>query len=285
MTEVAPNAIDIAGLGADVQWTDGAAEATARAEGTADGRLAEILEWAAATQGRFPPTLPTRARCVVFGPVPDSLAAFAASLDVGLRAVEVEEEASVAEAFAVGTDAADAEVDSGTDLLVVADPDSAPAAAVLVGLLTGAEPVSLLPRGAQAIDTAAWIERAEHLRDARRRVAELRALPDHLLTALEHPPLAATLALVLRAVARRTPVLLDGTATVAAALLAADTQPRASRWWRIADACPDPVHARAAQELTQRPLLDLGVAGGRGTAGVLALALLRAAILTGAPNA
>ena len=149
--------------------------------------------------------------------------------------------------------------------------------AVLVGLLTGAEPVALLPRGGAAVDTGAWIGRAVALRDTRRRVADNRTRPGRLLEALDYSPLAATVGLVMQAVVRRTPVVLDGVGAVAAALLCHDVQARAGRWWRLADVSPDPVHTLAAAELGQRPLLDLGTAGGDGTVGLLTLPLLAAA--------
>jgi nicotinate-nucleotide--dimethylbenzimidazole phosphoribosyltransferase len=81
----------------------------------------------------------------------------------------------------------------------------------------------------------------------------------------------------MRAAARRTPLLLDGSCALAGALLCYDTQSRAGRWWRVADTSPDPVHSRAAEELGQQPLLDLRTSRGDGTAGLLALAVLRAA--------
>ena len=160
---------------------------------------------------------------------------------------------------------------------MVAGPDDSPAAGVLVGVLTGAEPVALLPRGAHAVDSAAWISAACRSRDARRRAAPLRDVPDDLLAAVGSPALSLITGLILRAAARRTPMVLDGTAAVAAALLCREFQARATRWCRLADSSPDPVHTRASGELGQRPLLDLGSTSSGGVAGLLCLPLLRAA--------
>lgn len=271
-------AIDLAALGAGVEWPDAEAALSARSTDFAPaGRLGELVEWLAATQGRFPPEPPSRPRLMVFGPVSPAVHALATSLDVGVRSVQIDAGTDVASALAAGSDVADEEIETGCDLLIVADPGAGPAAAVVVSLVTGAEPVALLPRGAAATDTAAWITRAETLRDTRRRVAELRNEPDRLLAALADPQLAATTGLILQGVALRTPVVLDGTAAVVAALLGHDVQSRADRWWRIADSCPDPVHARAVEELLQRPMLDLATSAGDGMAGVLTVALLRAA--------
>lgn len=282
-----PSDLDLAALGADVEWTDAAATTEARTGATpAGGRLDELTGWLAGVQSHYPPHPPKRVRCVVVGGASADTAAVAADLDVGLSTLDVTgtgtDADAVAAACAAGVDAADAEVDGGTDLLIVADPDPSPAAAVLVSVLTGAEPVALLPRGAAAVDTAAWIARATHLRDARGRALPARHDANALLTALGEPSLAATVGLVLRAAARRTPTVLDGTAALAAALLCHDVQPRSALWWRVADRSADPVHRAVVRELTVQPLLDLATTSGDGLAGLLTVPLLHAAAVRAA---
>jgi NaMN:DMB phosphoribosyltransferase len=267
-------------LGAGVGWPDAEAAGAARTRvDTGTGRLAELVEWLASTQGRFPPTTPARVRCILLGPVAATVADLAASLDVGVRAVELP--TSATDAFAAGSEAADHEIEAGADLIVLAGHDDTLVPTVLIGLLTGTEPVALLPRGAAAIDTENWIARAEQLRDARRRVADLRTRPDDLLAALDSPVLAAAAGFALCAAVRRTPVVLDGTAVLAAALLCVDSQSRASRWWQVADTSTERAHARALEQLGLRPLLDLGTSLGDGTAGLLAVTVLRAAVTPG----
>jgi nicotinate-nucleotide--dimethylbenzimidazole phosphoribosyltransferase len=266
-------------LGADVDWTDAEAAAAARAQvRPGSARLGELVEWLAATGGRFPPVLPTRPRCIVIGEVDDAVAELADSLDIGVRGVELPGDAATA--YGEGMKVADDEVDSGADLIVLAADDATNAAAVAVGILTGAEPVALLPRGPSAVDTQAWVARAEELRDTRRRVAPLRSRPDELLAALESPGLAAAVGFLLRAAGRRTPLVLDGTGAVAAAMFCYDVQTRIARWWQVADTSTDRVHQRVIEELAVRPLLDLGTSRGDGTAGLLAVAVLRAAATT-----
>lgn len=266
----------LAELGADIEWTDAAAARALRsAARPGTGRLVELAAWLASTKGHSPPR---RARCVAFGELPRHVTALAAMLDVGARAVPAED-VTVADAVAAGASAADREVDAGADLIVVAAPDASAAPAVAVGVLTNAEPVAMLPRGAAAVDTAAWIARAEHLRDTRRAVAGLRSDPDALLAATGDLVLASVTGFVLRAVARRTPLLLDGPAAAAAALLACRVQSRAGRWVRFADRSPDPVHVRALRDLDSEPVLDLGTTSGDGTAGLLALMVVRAAMV------
>jgi nicotinate-nucleotide--dimethylbenzimidazole phosphoribosyltransferase len=82
---------------------------------------------------------------------------------------------------------------------------------------------------------------------------------------------------LVRAAARRTPVLLDGVVATAAALVAQDLQPRCVRWWRSAQRTSEPAQAVALRRLGLEPILDLGVEAGDGTGGLLAVPMLRAA--------
>lgn len=266
-------------VGAGVGWPNVDAAAEARRLPTRPGRFAELVEWLAAVQGRFPPEMPRRGRGVLLGPISTAVAELGRRYDVGLRSCDLD--ADVTKSFAQGVDAADREIDEGADLLVLAGRDDTSAPAVLISVLSGAEPVALLPRGADAVDTERWVAAAEALRDGRREVAQLRNRPDELLAALGSPVIAAAAGFALRAAARRTAVVLDGAAILAAALLCVDSQPRAREWWQLADTTTDRAAARVPDRLERTPLLDLRVGDGDGTAGLLAAELLRAAIVTG----
>ena len=267
-------ATNLDALAARVEWPDAEAAASARSGSRpGQGRLDEVREWLAAARGGHPAPPLTRPRCVVVGPGQPA-SELAESLEVGVRTAEPP---AVADALEAGLRLADDEVDSGTDLLIVAAGGSSPAHAVVVSLLTSAEPIALLPRGAAATDTAAWITHAAHVRDTRRAVAGLRRDPAELLVRLGDAQLALTTGLVLQAVVRRTPLILDGTSAVVAGLLIADLVSRASRWWQVADVSPDPVHTRAVAEFDQSPLLNLQITSDDGTAGLLTVAVVRAA--------
>jgi nicotinate-nucleotide--dimethylbenzimidazole phosphoribosyltransferase len=267
---------DLLALGAEVRGTDAEAATAARAHARPSiGRLADLAEWLAATTGAYPPPRPGRVRMAIIGSGTASAAALADDAAVGL--VGLRDLAPDDDGFAAGVRAADDEVDGGADLLVLAARDATPAAAVAVGLLTNAEPVALLPRGAQAVDSRAWTEQAVRLRDARRSVASLRHSPAELLDTLDSPALALATGFLLRSVTRRTPVLLDGAAALAAGLICYDVQPRAAQWWRVSDSSADPVHARAAEHLLQQPILGLGASSGDGVAGLLAVTVVRTA--------
>lgn len=266
-------------VGAAVEWPDLDASAAARRAATRPGRFAELVEWLAGTQGRFPPQRPQRVRCVLLEPTPAATADLADRAGIGVRVLELSPDPG--KAFAQGLDAADREVDEGADLLVLAGRDATPAPIVLASVVTGLEPVALLPRGADAVDTEGWIADAETLRDRRRELAAVRSRPDELLAATDSSVIGAAAGVLLRTAVRRTGVILDGIAAVAAALLCVDSQPRARQWWQLADTG----NGRAQQKLVERleltPLLDLGAGTGDGVAGVLAAELLCAAAAVG----
>jgi nicotinate-nucleotide--dimethylbenzimidazole phosphoribosyltransferase len=266
-------------VGTGVGWPDIDAAAAARRVPTRPGRFAELVEWVAGVQGRFPPDRPHRVRLIRLGATDETVAELARRHDVGVRSCELEADAT--KAFAQGVDAADREIDEATDLLVLAGRDDTSAPAVLISVLTDVEPVALLPRGADAVDTGRWVAAAEELRDGRRKVAGLRNRPDELIAALGSPVIAAAAGLALRAAARRTAVVLDGDAVLAAGLLCVDSQPRAREWWQLADTSADRAAQRAAARLERAPLLDLRSGNGDGTAGLLAVEVLRAAVAGG----
>jgi nicotinate-nucleotide--dimethylbenzimidazole phosphoribosyltransferase len=265
---------DLLEISAGIRASDPAAAAAARSAVPADGgRLALLAGWLAATTGSRPfQDVPVR---LIHHPAARAeVAGSAARAGVPLRLLDP----SAGDPIDAGVAAADREIDEGAGLLLLAVADPAPtAAAVLVALVTGAEPVALLPRGPAAVDSAAWVARATELRDRRRHVLELRHQPARLLAELDAPVLAAMVGFVLRCAARRTPLLLDGTAAVAAALFAADLHTRAADWWQVADTFPDPVQQRVLSRLGQRPVLDLEANSGSGTSALLALPALHAA--------
>ncbi|HET6878033.1 MAG TPA: nicotinate-nucleotide--dimethylbenzimidazole phosphoribosyltransferase [Jatrophihabitans sp.] len=276
---------DLGSLGAEIAWTSSEAAIAVRDAFPAGyGRLGELAEWLAATRdGAVRPL--GRVRLLLAGDATPQVAEMAHRSGLGVRQLAPEPGADVLGAIRLGVAVADDEVDSGAELLVVACPAAPPdapvaaraAAAALAGALSGAEPVALLPRGRDALDTRDWIARAEYLRDSRRRLMAARGRPDALLGDIGDHALAMLAGLVLRATARRTPLVLDGAAALAAALLCRDIQPRAVRWWRAADTSPDPVHRRCCDELGLTPVLGLGTSAGHGLGGVLCLPLLHAA--------
>jgi nicotinate-nucleotide--dimethylbenzimidazole phosphoribosyltransferase len=89
--------------------------------------------------------------------------------------------------------------------------------------------------------------------------------------------LAALAGFCLQAAARRTPVLLDGLVTTAAALVADELNGGARAWWLLAQRSPEPAMAIAAQHLGLTPVLDLGVRLDDGTGALTVVPLLQMA--------
>ena len=271
--------MDLVAAGADIEWPDSEA-GTALREQLADasdyGHLASLAQWWRAVRPHESLELP---RGVFLGaPVSDVVAAAADDVQVTWRHVEIDEDG---DSVARGTSIADEEIDAGADLLLVAASGAGSDAAVAVSVLTNTEPVKVLARGAAATDPDAWMERAVAVRDSRRICMPLRSEPDRLLTTIGSARLGVVAGFVLRAAARRTPVLLDGPAATAAALIAYEAQPRAVRWWAAADLGSDPVEELAQTRMGQQAVLGLGSGLGTGLAALLTVPVIRTAAALG----
>jgi nicotinate-nucleotide--dimethylbenzimidazole phosphoribosyltransferase len=183
-----------------------------------------------------------------------------------------------------GAAIADEEIDSGADLLIAGNLGiaSTTSAATIISVLTSSEPVKVIGRGGSRIDDTGWMHKVSAIRDARRRGWPHRGDPQQLLAVVGGPDIAALAGFLLRAASRRTPVLLDGVVVAAAAVAAATEAPIATRWWLAAQHTGEPAQTLALARLDLTPVLDLGVAAGDGSGGLLALGLLRAAIAFGA---
>jgi nicotinate-nucleotide--dimethylbenzimidazole phosphoribosyltransferase len=186
-----------------------------------------------------------------------------------------------ATAIAAGRTIADEEIDGGADLLIAGDMGigNTTAATVLVALLTGAEAHTLVGRGT-GIDDAGWIRKTRAVRDAVRRGRQHLEHPARLVGVVGGADVAAMAGFLSRAAERRTPVVLDGVVSGAAALVADRLTPGARAWWVAGHLSTEPAHGAALTELGLVPLLDLGLRLGEGTGALLALPLLQSAAAT-----
>ncbi|MBU3685201.1 MAG: nicotinate-nucleotide--dimethylbenzimidazole phosphoribosyltransferase [Mycobacterium sp.] len=182
-------------------------------------------------------------------------------------------------AVEVGMRVADEEVDSGADLLIAGDMGigNTTAAATVIAALTGTEPVVAVGRGT-GIDDDTWSRKTAAVRDALYRSRGARADPVALLAACGGADLAAMAGFCAQAAVRRTPLLLDGLAVTAAALVADRMAPGARSWWQAGHRSPEPSHELALAELGLRPILDLGLRLGEGSGAAVALSIVRAAV-------
>ncbi|MFT4044209.1 MAG: nicotinate-nucleotide--dimethylbenzimidazole phosphoribosyltransferase [Gordonia sp. (in: high G+C Gram-positive bacteria)] len=193
----------------------------------------------------------------------------------GSRDLRVQDALTVAEAragIAAGRAIADDLIDSGADLLMVGDMGigNTTPAAILVGILTRREPVEVVGRGT-GIDDTGWMRKTAAIRDGMRRGRPYRHDLLALLAAVGGADLAAMVGFLAQAASRRTPVILDGVVVTAAALIAAELAPGATRWWVAGHRSVEPAHTFALEHLDLEPILDLRMRLGEGTGALMAL--------------
>lgn len=170
-----------------------------------------------------------------------------------------------------GASTVDALVDSGISAIALADPPvPSTADRAVIGLLCRVDASLLVPLTG---DDQAWMTAVAAVRDAMRTHRSHLPEPLTLLDAVDAGTTAGLAGALLAAAARRIPVLLDGTTSLAAAV-AADRMTRAAhRWWTAAHTPDDPAARAALDHLDLAPLLDLGMRRG-GPGALLALRLL-----------
>ncbi|HET9256208.1 MAG TPA: nicotinate-nucleotide--dimethylbenzimidazole phosphoribosyltransferase [Pseudonocardiaceae bacterium] len=185
----------------------------------------------------------------------------------------------VTQALDAGVTIADEEIDRGADLLIAGDMGigNTTPAAVLIAALTGEEPVAVVGRGS-GIDDAGWMRKTAAIRDALRRARPVVADPVALVRTAGGADIAAMAAFLAQAALRRTPVILDGVVTGAAAMLAEELAPGARSWWVAGHRSAEPAHTLALERLELTPVLDLGMRLGEGSGAVTALPLVQMAI-------
>jgi nicotinate-nucleotide--dimethylbenzimidazole phosphoribosyltransferase len=181
-------------------------------------------------------------------------------------------------AFALGVRIADEEVDAGADLLIPGDMGigNTTPAAVITGLYTNQDAASVVGRGT-GIDDATWMRKTAAVRDAMRRGRDAKGDPMALLATVGGADIAAMTGLLVGAAARRTPVLLDGVVSCAAALVAHRMSFRAREWWLAGHLSTEPSAKASLERLRLDPIVDYGLRLGEGTGALIALPVLAAA--------
>jgi nicotinate-nucleotide--dimethylbenzimidazole phosphoribosyltransferase len=155
--------------------------------------------------------------------------------------------------------------------------NSTAASAVVAGL-TG-EPVEDVCGPGTGLDAEGVARKVEVVRRglASNAVTPM-AEPLDALAAVGGLEIAFLTGVTLGAASRRTPVLLDGFITGAAALVASRLAPASVDAMLATTRSPEPGHAIALGALGLEPLLDLGLRLGEGSGAALALPLVRASI-------
>ena len=216
------------------------------------------------------------------GPVPDAVTAFKVrrgSDDLAVGPAMSRDEAE--QAFVAGMTIADEEIDAGADLLIPGDMGigNTTAAATLIAILTATDVASVVGRGT-GIDDRAWMRKTAAVRDSARRGRPLIGDLIALLAECGGADVAAMTGFIVQAAVRRTPVLLDGVVSAAAALVAQRVSMRTTRWYLASHRSTEPAQKFALDRLQLEPVLDLGLRLGEGTGALVALPVLRAAQAT-----
>ncbi|MGW0466769.1 nicotinate-nucleotide--dimethylbenzimidazole phosphoribosyltransferase [Streptomyces sp. NPDC003027] len=150
------------------------------------------------------------------------------------------------------------------------------ASAALISVYTGVDPVEVTGRGTGINDEM-------HARkvDVVRRALDLHqpdpADPIGVLSAIGGLEHAALVGLILGAASLRTPVVLDGVSTGAAALVARAIAPESLAACIAGHRSAEPGHVAALNKLGLRPLVDLDLRLGEGTGALLALPIVQSA--------
>lgn len=184
-------------------------------------------------------------------------------------------EDEVKAAVEAGKTIADQEVDGGADLLIAGDMGigNTTPAAVLVAALTGAEPVAVVGRGT-GIDDQTWMRKTAAIRDALRRARQVSAEPMALLRTTAGADIASMAGFLAQASVRKTPVILDGVVSTAAALVAEELAPGARLWWVAGHQSTEPSHKLALEQLGLEPLLEMDMRLGEGSGALAAFPLV-----------
>jgi nicotinate-nucleotide--dimethylbenzimidazole phosphoribosyltransferase len=185
----------------------------------------------------------------------------------------------IEEAFRLGMSIADAEADSGADVLIPAlvGVGGSTVASALSGVLTGKDAAAVTGRGS-GVDDTAWMRKCAAVRDAMRRGRPVLGDQLELLAKIGGRDFAAMTGFLLQAVIRRVPVLLDGVTTTACAMLVQRIAYRSPQWLLAGALSPEPAHKSALDRLSLEPLVEgYDVRQAEGALGLLALPMLKAA--------
>jgi nicotinate-nucleotide--dimethylbenzimidazole phosphoribosyltransferase len=151
------------------------------------------------------------------------------------------------------------------------------AASALTACLLERDPAAVCGRGT-GVDDAGLQRKVAAIRRALAINRPSPGDPVGALAAAGGLEIGALAGLVLGCAARRTPVLVDGFITAAAALVAVRLQPRCAGMLIAAHRSPEPGHGAILDALGLDPLLDLGMRLGEGSGAALALPLVAAAL-------
>lgn len=193
------------------------------------------------------------------------------------------EDAMTAEEYAaaleLGRDLADEAVDRGCGVLstAVLGVGAETAALAVLGTITRTEPVTIFGFGATGTDDRRWSRNVTVLRDAMFRAREVADSVGDVLRIAGGCDLVAAAGFIAQAAVRRTPVILDTTASAVSAVCADALAPGAREWLLAGRLTPAPAHLLALRRLGLQALFAMNAPLGLGTAALQTLPVARAA--------
>lgn len=169
-------------------------------------------------------------------------------------------------------------LDAGSDLIATGDMGigNTTASSAIVAALSGHPAAEVTGRGT-GVDDAGLERKIALIEAALARHRPIPTDPIDLLARLGGFEIGGLAGVMLGAAARRTPVVIDGFISGAAALLACALAPAAQPYLIAAHRSVERGHAAIFEQLELRPLLDLGMRLGEGSGAALGLSLCQAA--------
>jgi nicotinate-nucleotide--dimethylbenzimidazole phosphoribosyltransferase len=187
--------------------------------------------------------------------------------------------AEALEAIAVGRRVAADLADDGVDVLAVGEMGigNTTAASALAAVFTGSAVEVVTGRGT-GLDDEGRRRKIDAIERALRLHAPDPADPIGVLSAVGGLEIAALVGVIVEAVVRRIPLVLDGFITGAAALVAVALGPSVGPRLLAGHRSSEPGHAIALEHLGLRPILELDLRLGEGSGAALAMAVITAAV-------
>jgi nicotinate-nucleotide--dimethylbenzimidazole phosphoribosyltransferase len=183
-------------------------------------------------------------------------------------------------ALRAGEAIAEVEIAAGADLLIIGDMgigNTTPAAA-LVAATFGVSADEVAGRGT-GVDDDQLRHKIQLVAAALDRAGGRAEDPFDRLAALGSADIAAGVGFLRAAARGGVPVLLDGVVSIAEAAVAEDLEPGVVAWCAAGHRSTEPAQQLALDKLGLEPVLDLGLRLGEGTGALIALPVLRSAVL------
>lgn len=183
------------------------------------------------------------------------------------------------DSIAAGVEIANAEIDSGVDILGTGDMGigNTTASSAIVACITKRPAADVTGRGT-GVDDAGWIRKVAAIEAALDVLRPDPTDPLDVLAKVGGYEIGAIVGIILTGAARRIPVIIDGFISTAAALVAAELCPAVRDYLIAAHSSVEVGHRVTLEWLELAPLLNLNLRLGEGTGAAIAMHLIDDAV-------